>query len=259
MGSDLDSISESQRQRVLIVDDDSDFVEMTKLILCKAGYDVAGALDGSAALEKCSEVNPDLILLDLMMPEMDGFEVFQHIKKVTTAPVIVVTANGDRENVARSLQAGMEDYISKPFYNSEMIARIQAVLKRSRGHEREDMQVFPDIGLLINFNTHEVYLGEKFIWFVPREFAVLSILAHQAPRPVKYAVLMQAVWGEETARNKTHLKNIIFRIRNKLEVDPGEPRIVINYRSMGYQLNVQPEEENPLDAVLSEEPNNSKE
>ena len=239
-GNDLDS-SGIQHNRVLVIDDDPDFITMTKLILCQAGFDVAGALGCNSALEKCSEVKPDVILLDLMMPEVDGFETFERLKKVTQAPVIVVTASGDRENAAKSLQIGMEDYISKPFYNSEMVARIRAVIQRAKKSETENLKVFPDIDLLINFDSQEVFLHGNFIRLVPRQFMVLSILAQLAPRPVTYSSLTEKIWGEDTSKNRAHLKNIIFSIRQKLENEPANPKLLINYRSLGYRLVTQNE------------------
>ena len=238
-GYDLDSESNSTHNRVLVVDDDPDFITMTKLILCQAGFDVAGALGCSSALEKCSMVKPDVILLDLMMPEVDGFETYERLKKVTRAPVIVVTASGDRENAAKSLRSGMEDYISKPFYNAEMIERVRAVLRRAGNEGKENTRAFPDIDLFVNFDTQEVYLNGKYIRLVPRQFLVLSILAKQAPRPVNYTMLTEEIWGEDAPKNRAHLKNIIFSMRQKLEMDPTHPRLVVNYRGLGYQLVVQ--------------------
>jgi DNA-binding response OmpR family regulator len=239
-GTDLDS-STTQHNRVLVIDDDPDFITMTKLILCQAGFDVAGALGCNAALEKCSEVKPDAILLDLMMPDTDGFETFERLKKVTQAPVIVVTASGDRENAARSLGMGIDDYIAKPFYNSEMVARIQKAIRSSQKPGNENNCVFPEVNLVVRLDSQEVYLHDKFIRLVPRQFHVLSILAQQAPRPVSYTTLTEKIWGEDSSKNRAHLKNIIFSIRQKLEDEPANPKLLINYRSLGYRLVTQAE------------------
>ena len=149
-GNDLDATLHAPRKRVLIVDDDPDFVDMTKLILCRAGFDVASAFSGVVALGKCAEVKPDVILLDLMMPELDGFETFQRLKRVTEAPVIVITASGDRNNAVKSFQAGMEDYIPKPFYSPEMVARVQAVIRRAQEKKKDSMLVFSKVDLMLN-------------------------------------------------------------------------------------------------------------
>jgi two-component system response regulator VicR len=239
-GNDLDTVSDISRQKVLIVDDDPDFVDMTKLILSRAGYDVAGASDCNSALEKCSNIKPDLILLDLMMPQVDGFETYQRLALVTNVPVIVVTAIGDPENAVKSFQLGIDDYIPKPFHNAEMVARVQAALRRAKPVERENKRVFPEIDLVIDQDTYEVFRHGKFVRLVPREFTVLSILAQHAPRPVLYVNITEKIWGEDTLKTRSHLKNIIFSLRKKLEVNPANPTLLINYRSLGYQLVTKP-------------------
>lgn len=236
MGIDLDVSRKNQRRSVLIVDDDPDFVNLTKIILSKAGFDVASALNCDAAIEKCADVLPDVILLDLMMPQSDGFETYEKLKLVTQAPVIMITANGNRDNAVRSLTMGMEDYITKPFYNAEMVARIQSVMHRSMQNKPPVMKEFPDIGLLINFDTHEILLRKKVIKFVPREFEVFSMLALHSDNPVRYSQITEKIWAEDSSKNRTHLKNIIFAIRRKMEVTPEKPELIINYRSIGYLL-----------------------
>lgn len=235
-GIDLDVSRKTQRRSVLIVDDDPDFVNLTKIILSKAGFDVASALNGDAAVEKCADVLPDVILLDLMMPNIDGYETYEKLKLISQAPVIMITANGNRDNAVKSLTMGMEDYITKPFYNAEMIARIQSVMRRSLQSKRPVMKEFPSIGLLINFDTHEIMLREKVIKFVPREFEIFSMLALHADNPVKYSQITEKIWGEDSLKNRTHLKNIIFSLRRKMEVRPEKPELIINYRSIGYLL-----------------------
>jgi two-component system, OmpR family, response regulator len=141
----------------------------------------------------------------------------------------------------RSLEAGIQDYISKPFYNAEMVARIQAVLRRSRTVQEEAFAIFPEVGLLIKFDSHEVFLHDKFIQLVPREFALISILAKSAPKPVHYATITADMWGEDTHKNRSHLKNIVFSLRQKLEEVPTNPTLLINYRSLGYQLVTKPD------------------
>lgn len=235
-GSDLDGNSKNHSQSVLIVDDDVDFINLTKVILRKEGFDVASAIDCKSALEKCAEISPDAILLDLMMPEINGFDIFERMKGITRAPVIMVTANADPQNAVRGLNSGMEDYISKPFHNAEMVARIQSAIRRSAQNQMPITQEFPEIDLWINFESHEIRYREDIVRLVPREFAVFSILANHADRPVKYSTIMEKIWGEVSPQTKTHLKNIIFSIRRKMEVNPKIPQLIINYWSIGYLL-----------------------
>ena len=242
-GYDLDATIDSSRKRVFIVDDDPDFVAMTKIILCNAGFDVASAPDGIVALKKCAEVNPDVILLDLLMPEQDGFQTFQKLQKITNAPVIVVTASSNHHHAVQSFQIGVEDFISKPFYNPEMVARIQAVLRRSKAKKEakneESIFVFPNIDLMLNMESHEVNLRGEQIKLLPREFAVLSILAEKAPKPVKYEIITRNLWGEDSDKNRSHLKNVVYSLRQKIEEDPQKPNLIVNYHRFGYQLDTQ--------------------
>lgn len=237
-GADLDYAVKQNRPRVLIVDDDPDFIEMLKLILRHSGFDVAGATDSNTALEKCAEINPDVILLDLMIPGVDGWGIYQILREITRAPVIVVSASGDRDNAVRSLEMGIYDYISKPFYNPEIIARINRVMQRVEQAAPMKVKVFPSENLRIDLDAQEVVLRGETLQLLPREFKFLSILAETAPRKVSYKVLGESLWGEDNNRTRSHLKTIVFSLRQKMEVDPISPRLILNYRSVGYQLDV---------------------
>jgi DNA-binding response OmpR family regulator len=237
-GADLDYIRRESRPRVLIVDDDLDFIEMLKLILRHAGFDVAGAIDSNSALEKCAEVNPDVILLDLMIPGVDGWGIYQILREITRAPVIVVSASGNRDNAVRSLEMGIYDYISKPFYNPEIIARINRVLQRVEKSKPIKIKVFPNENLRIDFESHEVVLRSETLQILPREFKFLSILAETAPRKVSYKIMSESLWGEDNSNTRSHLKTIVFSLRQKMEIDPAHPKLIVNYRGVGYQLDV---------------------
>jgi len=237
-GSDLDNIGRQTRARVLIVDDDPDFIEILKLILRHASFDVAGATDSHMALEKCSEINPDVILLDLMIPGVDGWGIYQILREITRAPVIVVSASGNRDNVVRSLEMGIYDYISKPFYNPEIIARINRVLVRVEKATPMRVKVFTNEDLRIDLDTQDVVLRGEALQLLPREFKFLSILAEFAPRKASYKELGEKIWGEDNNKTRSHLKTIVFSLRQKMEMDPTSPRLIMNYRDVGYQLNV---------------------
>jgi DNA-binding response OmpR family regulator len=237
-GRDLDFIRKQPRPRVLIVDDDTDFIEMLKLILRYAGFDVAGATESTTALEKCAELNPDVILLDLMIPGVDGWGIYQILREITRAPVIVVSASGNRENAVRSLEMGIYDYISKPFYNPEIIARINRVLQRVEQAAPLRVIVFPNEDIRIDFESQEVVMRGETIELLPREFKFLAILAATAPKKVNYKVLSDTLWGEHNAKTHSHLKTIVFSLRQKMEVDSACPKLILNFRGVGYQLNV---------------------
>ena len=237
-GMDLDQISRQTRPRVLIVDDDLDFIEMLKMILRNAGFDVAGASDSQSALEKCAEINPDVILLDLMIPGVDGWGIYQILREITRAPVIIVSASGNRDNVVRSLEMGIYDYISKPFYNPEIIARINRVLTRVEQATPIRLKVFLNEDLRIDLDNQDVVLRGETLQLLPREFKFLSILAEFAPRKASYKELGERIWGKDTKKTRSHLKTIAFSLRQKMELDPVNPHLFMNYRGVGYQLNV---------------------
>jgi len=235
-GNDLDRLSLTERARILIVDDDADYIGMIKLILRQADFDVSSATGLHAALQKCAEMKPNLILLDIMMPELDGYDVFLRLRQVTAAPIIFVSAAPRDENLARSLDLGADDYISKPFHNQEVIARIQKVLRQRQLESRGQQFDFPGIGLHIEMETHEVLLRGKPLHLLPREFSLLKVLAERAPRNVLYETLVVQLWGEDNKQNRAHLKTVAFSLRRKLEAAAPGSDLLANHRGIGYQL-----------------------
>ena len=237
-GVDLDVLVKGDRPRVLIVDDDADTISMLKIILRHAGFDVAGAGDHQSALSRASELNPDLILLDLMMPEVDGWGIYKMLKKVTSAPVIVLSGSGNRDHAARSLEMGAEDFVAKPFHNPEIIARINKVLLRRNTGSASRARSFPGIDLMIDHGSREIILRGQMVHLVPSEFKLLALLAESAPHSVSYETISKALWGVDNASNRSHIKSIIFSLRRKFEAIDGSSEIIVNYRSVGYKLDV---------------------
>ncbi len=239
-GSDLDLAPLEARARILIVDDDPDYLELMKIVLRKADFDVSGVLDHRAAVEKTLELHPDAILLDLMMPDVDGFAVYEMLRKVTEAPVIFISAAHRRENLFKTLEMGAEDYISKPFDNTELVARLKKVLREARPADPARLYFFPEIGLRIDLDARQVSLHDRPVRLLPREFRLLSLLAERAPRNVPYETITRTLWDEDSERTRTHMKTITFSLRRKLETDPERPALLVNNRSLGYQLVTQP-------------------
>lgn len=239
-GLDLDQVSSGARPRVLVIDDDLVYVDMIKIVLRKAGFDVASAANHLEALEKCKQVQPHVILLDLMMPDVDGWELYHLLRGITQVPVIMVTASANRDNVVQSLQLGMAEYISKPFYNPEMIARIQKVLRETDRSAIPDVKVFPEVDLRIDYMNRQVFIRGREVRLQAREYDLLMVLANQAPRSVPYEELTKCMWGEDNPRNRVHLKTVVFALRQSLELDPAAPTLIVNYRGVGYQLAATP-------------------
>jgi DNA-binding response OmpR family regulator len=205
-------------------------------VIRNAGMDVVGAFSGIEALEKCSDLQPNIILLDLMMPGMDGWETYNRLRKLTDAPVIVVSADSKKENVVKGLNIGFDDYVTKPFFPPELVARVNVVLRRAGQSKPVTARIFSAIGLVIDFETHDVLLREKVVQLSPREFAILQALAKKAPRMVRYEEIAAGIWGEDNVKIRNRIKYLIYLIRQKMENDPNNPELILNREGLGYQL-----------------------
>jgi len=240
-GTDLDSLQDLElRSRVLIIDDDPEAVTLLKLTLRSSGFDVTGAHSAEQAIEKCSQFNPDIILLDLMMPRVDGWVTFRRLRKLTDAPVVIVSALGEKTDIVQGLNTGADDYVSKPFYPPEIVSRIRAVLRRAKTSQPVTARLFPDVRLWIDFETKEVNLGTQSIMLTPKEFSVLEVLGREAPRPVSYEQLAEDIWGLDTKKAQNRLKWTIHNLRIKLKDNPLGEDLIRNRTGFGYQLNMKP-------------------
>lgn len=236
-GLDLDMVQEMGDQRVvLVVEDDPDTLNLLKLTLRRAGMNVVGATDGKQAIRKWMDVNPNIVLLDLMMPEMDGWETLNKLRAVTKAPIIILSALSQKENVVRGLQEGADDYVSKPFQSDEVIARVEAALRRSGAQEPVSKLLFTDHDLSIDLDTHQVVFTGQEIELTPREFAVLEVLAKNHPKPVAYQTIAEQVWEEDSEKIRERIKWIVYLLRQKIEKDPSNPQLIMNKVRFGYQL-----------------------
>jgi DNA-binding response OmpR family regulator len=238
LGIDLDGLSSAEaRRRVLIVDDDPDTIELLKLTVRSAGMDVTGALNAKEALAKCVRFPPDILLLDLMMPDMDGWSTLERLRKVTDAPVVVVSAKATKEEVVEGLDSGADDYITKPFYPPELVSRVKAVLRRSGAEHAKATLVFPEVDLAVDASTQQVEFNDRSVDLSAKEFAVFYALARRAPKPVRYETIAVEVWGEYAPKIQKRVKFAIHNIRRKLHGEDPEFGLIENKVGIGYQLN----------------------
>lgn len=235
MGVDLDQMA-AEHPRLLIVEDDLDTTYLLKHILRVGGYNVMSASSGKEALRKVVEEKPHLVLLDLMMPEMDGWETLQHIRIMSDVPVIIISALGSKVDVVKGLQEGVDDYITKPFYNAEVVARVKAVLRRSGSQAEITRLVFPEVQLIIDMVNQEVKFREKNIDLTPKEFAVLATLAKAAPAVVTYQAIAAQVWGIDTEETYRRIKYLIYLIRQKFADIYPDSDLLVNVDRLGYKL-----------------------
>lgn len=239
-GLDLNALAaEPTNRRALIVDDDPDTVDLIKIVIRNAGMDVFGAFSGGEALAKCADLQPSIILLDLMMPGMDGWETYNRLRKLTDAPVIGVSADTKKENVVKGLNLGFDDYVTKPFFPPELVARVNVALRRAGYSKPVTARIFSAIGLVIDFETHDITLNDGPVQLSPREFAILAVLAAKAPRMVRYEEIAQEIWGADSTKIRNRIKYLVYLIRRKMERDPNNPELILNREGLGYQLNTQ--------------------
>jgi two-component system response regulator MtrA len=222
----------SMSSRILVVDDDRALSEMLGMVLQGEGFETVFAADGPSAVEKFRESRPDLVLLDLMLPGMDGIEVCTHIRAESGVLVIMLTARSDTSDVVRGLEAGADDYVVKPFNPVELIARVRARLREPKQEAGEKLRV-GDID--IDVTGHEVRRGDQVVSLTPLEFDLLVILARKPQQVFTREVLLEKVWGYQYKAD-TRLVNVhVQRLRAKIERDPDHPTIVSTVRGVGYR------------------------
>ena len=218
--------------QILVVDDDSSLAEMLTMVLEGEGFQVAHAVDGNDALEKYATVQPDLVLLDVMLPFLSGVQVCERIRETSGVPIIMLTARTDTDDIVRGLEAGADDYVVKPFNPAELIARIRARLRDQSEDEPEMLRV---ADLTIDVAAHEVTRGGELIPLTPLEFDLLVILARKPQQVHSRELLLEKVWGYQYKAD-TRLVNVhVQRLRAKVELDPDNPRVVLTVRGVGYR------------------------
>ena len=227
--------------KILVVDDEASIVTMLAYNLKKEGYDVVTAEDGEVALEKFESEKPDLLLLDIMMPKMDGYEVCRKIREKSNVPIIMLTARADEVDKVVGLEMGEDDYVTKPFGNRELIARVKANLRRSdiapvTNNEKDgNNQVYGDLN--IDFDRYEVTKRGEVINLTLREFELLTFLATQTPTIFTRENLLEKVWGYEYFGDVRAVDVTIRRLREKIEDDPSKPKYIVTKRGVGYYFN----------------------
>ena len=219
--------------RILVVDDDVALAEMIGIVLQSEGYDVFFCADGSAALAQFQEHNPDLVLLDVMLPGMDGFDVCRAIRRVSDAPIVMLTARSDTSDVVTGLEAGADDYVPKPFKPKELVARVRARLRGREDSQADEGLALQDLS--IDVSGHIVKREGRVIALTPLEFDLLVTLARSPWKVFSREELLEQVWGYRHAAD-TRLVNVhVQRLRSKIERDPERPELVVTVRGVGYR------------------------
>ena len=229
--------SESSKYKILVVDDEKRMVRFIQLNLEQDGFQVLTAYNGTEALEQVRTQLPDLILLDIMMPDISGFEVLKRIREVNTVPVIMLTAKGEEDDRIQGLELGADDYITKPFSPREMVSRIRAVLRRTRSFKEDHVDLIKvDDRLTIDFSRREVWVEGKIVDLRPTEYRLLYHLVKNAGWVNTHEQLLSKVWGFEYQDEPHYVRLYVNYLRKKLEQDPSNPKYILTERGVGYRF-----------------------
>ena len=227
----------SRKNRVLVVDDERGLVRIIRLNLEQDGFEVFEANNGTQAMDRLRAIIPDLVLLDIMMPDLDGFTVLKMIREVGNTPVIMLTAKGEEADKVRGLELGADDYVTKPFSPKELTSRIRAVLRRgSFIGDSEEGLVDVDGRLKIDFGRHQVFIDGEEIKLRPTEYRLLNHLVKNAGWVLTHDQILQKVWGYEYDNEPHYVRLYINYLRNKLEQDPSNPQYILTERGIGYRF-----------------------
>lgn len=223
--------------RILVVDDEPRYVRLMEANLISEGYDVLKAYDGQSAVEMVADKQPDLVLLDVMMPGLDGFGACERIREFSSVPIIMVTAKGEEQDRVRGLDVGADDYIVKPFSATEVLARVRAVLRRAQvSGGTFEQSVFSHGNLRIDLARAEVFKDDAVIFLSATEYRLLLQFVHNQGNILTSEDLLVNVWGPEYREDKEILWVSISRLRQKLEDDPRNPQHIVTRSGMGYTM-----------------------
>ena len=226
----------ARKVSVLLVDDDIHVLRLIHSILEVRGYQVITAVDGETALEKFYEHSPDIVLLDIMMPGVDGIDMCRRIREFSDVPIIMVTAKGNKEDTVAALDVGADDYMAKPFSNNELIARVKAVLRRTKSRTKHQELVFRSGGLTIDFARYKVSLNGQDVHLTATEYALLAYLARNSGSIVPSQHILENVWGEEYTGEIHILQVTIGRLRRKLQENARNPEYILTKSGIGYMI-----------------------
>jgi two-component system KDP operon response regulator KdpE len=225
------------KEKILVVDDEARILRLVRSNLEPQGYKVLTAMDGESALTAAEMNDPDLIILDLMLPRLDGFEVCRRLREFSTVPIIILTAKGEEVDKVKGLELGADDYLTKPFGVPELLARIKAVLRRTRVAPTQKLEpVFNLAAFSVNFAQRRVSANGRDVKLSPTEYKLLYELVTNAGRVVLHQDLLARVWGREYRDETEYLRVYIRYLRQKIEEDPSSPKLILTEPGVGYRF-----------------------
>jgi two-component system KDP operon response regulator KdpE len=224
------------RQVVLVVDDEAPMRKYITTNLKIRGYDVLTAADGTEALKMIEEHPFDLLILDIMMPGPDGLEVLARVRRDMNVPVLMLSARGRESDKVEALDAGADDYLTKPFGVEELLARVRAALRRSGSSEQKTLPPYKFEDLELDFGARRTRLAGQDVPFTPKEYDIFAYLARNAGKVMTHRQILQAVWGPEYGEEADYVWTYVRRLRRKLGEDPEQPRYLLTEAGVGYRV-----------------------
>lgn len=225
------------KKRILVVDDEPEVIRLLTVQLRGAGYEIESASSGNQALAKFEEYHPDLVVLDINMPPPDGYEVCSRIRQTSGIPIVMLSANSGEAIKVKLLDAGADDYVTKPFGNAELLARVGAALRRTRWGNATPTRADVTAGrMTVSFSKRQVLMDGKPVDLTPTEFRLVEELAVNADKVMTYAALLQSVWGPDFRDERQYLHVLMGRLRAKIERDPEHPEYLQTAPRVGYRL-----------------------
>jgi two-component system KDP operon response regulator KdpE len=222
--------------RILFVDDEVAIQRSVGPLLRSRGYVVDIAANGTDALRQFTDAPPDLVLLDLGLPDLEGTEVCRRIRARSKVPIVVLSARGAEVDKVNALDLGADDYVTKPFGPEELLARIRVALRRAASEEPQDSGAFRAGELLLDYDRRRAMRGDSEIRLTPKEFELLSLLARNHDRVLTHRAILKAIWGPNAVDQTEHLWTLVAQLRKKIERDPGKPRYILSEPWVGYRF-----------------------
>ena len=222
--------------QILFVDDEVSIQRAMAPLLRSRGYSVTVAGTGREALETFEQERPDLIILDLGLPDIDGAEVCRQVRERSETPILILSARGEEKDKVAALDNGADDYVTKPFGPEELLARVRAALRRSLGHEATRHGKLTRGDLTIDFDRRRVLRGDAEVRLTPKEFELLTLLLTHAGRVLTHRAIAKSIWGPHQADQPEHLRVLMGQLRKKIETDPAHPRYLLTEPWVGYRF-----------------------
>ncbi|MFC2019438.1 response regulator transcription factor [Chloroflexota bacterium] len=229
-------------KKILVVDDEPTFVRLMSKVLTHQGYEVSTAGDGQEALRILFDQRPDMVLLDVLMPKMDGWQTLSRMREISDVPIVMLTGeHKSEEDIARGLECGADDYLKKPIGNKELVARVRAILRRAELPAADDADkkaikniIYQDSFIDVDIVERRVIVDNKRVRLTPTEFRLLAILLENDGRVLTHKQLLEKVWGWEYVDDIDHVRIYVWHLRQKIEVDSAKPKYIITEPGVGY-------------------------